>query len=211
MNLDSPCLKHPGKLECYHVFKHSTQVTGIAAALALDMCPKEAEMALSCGHSIWSPCWKETKMISGDLLWPSCSKASPIPYTFPSCGHTRPVTCSKLMDFNENPGTVKCEQEVDSILSCGHNIRLPCWKESRMMSGDLHWPSGPQPSLTQYTFPLCGHTRPATCSELANFTEIPGTVKCEQDDDFHPSCGHLKRTKCWQKEEFQKWIVKFFV
>eukprot|EP00978_Attheya_sp_CCMP212_P048295 scaffold499748_cov63-Attheya_sp.AAC.2 len=127
---------------------------------------------LSCGHTISLPCWKEAKMMAGELSWPDCNKRSPSPY-FPKCGHQHAVTCSELVQFTtENPSIFKCTQEIDYHPACGHSAQMKCWQQENILSGSRSYVCSESQNVI---LPRCGHAHTVSCRDSQQIANWIGT------------------------------------
>jgi hypothetical protein len=178
-SIESPCDRHAGKLECHDVFGNAVGVpfdTNHESIVKYFKCPTKVELQLPCGHSESLPCWEEAKIVSGERPWPRCGKPSPTPYTFPSCGHTIPVSCHELNDFRKNPTHTQCERDEDYAPPCGHVKRMKCFMKEKYDNGDLVFTCSETESAK---LPRCGHIRKLRCGVAREMERWSGK-QCEE-------------------------------
>ncbi|CAB9509012.1 NFX1-type zinc finger-containing protein 1 [Seminavis robusta] len=192
---------------CCPVHRQSRSTAKNAADLKLGFCEEVCQHKLRCSHTCALPCH-----------WPSNDhkKMCPVPLDSPCTRHQGEITCHHLL--TNAPGTMdattainayRCPQEGASTLPCGHCVQLACWKHDKMTSGEIPWPNCDLPSPVSYTFQDCDHTLSVTCRQLRDFTADPNKVKCKEDVEYHPPCGHPEKMKCWQQTQYESGVRKY--
>ena len=211
--LDSPCMRHAGKITCHHLLNNApgTLKGGVDLAVTAYKCPEMVESTLPCGHTECLPCWKESQAVNGSLPWPDCPRPSPTPYTF-SCGHSMAVTCAELVDFTQNPNKVKCEADEVYHPGCGHSIYMKCWRKMDFESGVRNFACR---DSQQVILPRCGHEQTSvpchiaqslatwtgtSCDEVGKILEgvLYGAqdFKCSEPVKLVRTCGHEMSLPC---------------
>ena len=211
IELDSPCGWHGGKISCNHLFKNASGAMDIHSALREYKCPQTVQSILPCGHALQMACWKHLKMTSGELSWPACLEPSPLPYTFPVCGHTLPVTCQELVNYSKNPSLVKCQVDDTYHPDCSHEKAMKCWRRIQFESGTQTFVCD---TLQLVVFPRCGHEHSVPCSVAQALNKwtgrscdevgkvVEGTAYGQQDFTCKKpvilvrKCGHEQRLPC---------------
>ena len=211
VKFDAPCLRHSGKISCHHLLNHAPGARDVASALTNYRCPQNVPSTLPCGHSLQMPCWKDAKMTSGETSWPDCTKLSPKPYIFPSCGHSLPVTCLELDRFTSDPSRVKCQEEEHYEPDCGHSKLMKCWKREEFESGAMTYLCGRK---QQVVLPRCGHEQSLPCNAAQSLNSWTGAscgevgvvsegtlygskdAYCKEQIILTRKCGHKMRLPC---------------
>ncbi len=179
IEMDSPCAIHPRKVVCHSAFLHSRgapQSTKFTEIMKYYQCPIVCSITLPCCHTIDKPCHEERMILNGKQPMPPCNKRSPVPYTFPSCGHSKSVTCAELVLYNADPARVRCEEDDLYTPPCGHDKAMKCWMKTRVEANEESF-ACEQARLVQ--LPRCGHEAKIPCS-TADLVEKWSGVSCEE-------------------------------
>lgn len=214
VEMDSLCTIHPRKVVCHSAFLHSRgapQSTKCTEIMQFYQCPVVCSVTLPCCHTIDKPCHEERLILKGKQPMPPCNKRSPTPYTFPSCGHSKSVTCAELLSYTADPARVRCEEDDVYTPPCGHDKAMKCWKKTSIEANKKSFACD-QARLVQ--LPRCGHETKIPCS-TADMVEKWSGVSCEEvgvvdegvayGNQDHPcktkatlrrKCGHILKLPC---------------
>ena len=223
MLLESPCKKHPDKIECYRVYENvpaSVKNSSYNEALLSYKCPKQMDVVLSCGHSKKMKCWEESDIINGITPWPECKKVSPTPYLYENCRHTLKVTCAELKNYNENPASVPpCTELVHYMPPCGHSKDVSCNSYNDFTSGTRQFVCSERINMK---LPRCGHDVLLSCPESIMLKDWSGSsceevgrviegkaygprdYVCRKKVRLVRSCGHETEEECNKAFELAK-------
>ena len=218
VQVDSPCSKHPSKLQCVNVFKNSTasRLDSIEMAVLNYKCPTKVIVSLPCGHEENLPCWQEDDIAQSKTSYPTCDRKALSPYVFPDCGHELEVACSQLELYLKDPSSVKqCSQLVEYYPSdCTHSKIIKCYLEKAYRTGQRRYVC---PEKVNVALPRCGHEVLVTCeknSQLAQYALAPSECKaelgivregitygeedhkCNEPSKFIRRCGHEESVTC---------------
>jgi DNA replication protein DnaC len=205
IQLDSPCLEHPGKIVCYKIAKGIS----IEKALSQFRCVEKADILRLCGHTSIVTCAEETDVAKGIRVLPKCTEPAHEPYIFPVCKHTRDCNCSELSNYKENPNSIKpCCELVDYTPPCGHTVQLKCYVVSQQTTQFVCT------AKVTINLPRCGHPAIMSCAAsraLASWTGISLTTSnvviegisygerdsiCKKMVLFKRKCGHALKITC---------------
>jgi hypothetical protein len=177
--LDSPCDRHVKKIECNQLYKNSFGAPThleFNQILSFYRCSNLMDLNLSCGHVVKWRCWEERKISTGELVLPTCYENSPTPYTCPSCGHSRSVTCHELETFQDDPSSVRCEKMESFEPTCGHKTHMTCWKTQEYATGSKVFHCLEKILVT---LPRCGHKHRLPCGVMQNIERWTGASCAE--------------------------------
>lgn len=225
-------LGSPGSDDAIHVLKDADVLTGTRSGLELPICcpihrnvsyrAKNAlevklgfcavvcQDQLPCGHHCSLPCH-----------WPNAmhNKLCYVKLDSPCQAHLMSVTCHQAFrnavnipsgtDYTNIMSFYKCPSKVSFRLPCNHTISLSCWEETVIISGSRSMPVCNQASPIPYTFAGCGHNIPVTCSQFFQYSDRSTLVRCEEEREFEPPCGHRKRMKCWKTLEYESGVQMY--
>ncbi|GKY97164.1 hypothetical protein MPSEU_000674800 [Mayamaea pseudoterrestris] len=214
VQLESPCDRHPGKVACSVAFKNAAVAqnsTSYESVMSFYQCPTQVIRTLPCGHTSKLACSKDRQISAGQMSLPVCKLMSPVPYTFPSCGHILEVKCNELSMYNAEPNLVACKQEDIYDPPCGHSKKLQCCRKSQILAGRETFVCD---QLVSVRLPRCGHVQDVPCLvalKLSDWTgvnaEIVGQVKegviygpqdfaCQEKVTLVRTCGHTMTMAC---------------
>jgi len=229
VELECPCLKHPGKIECHVLMSSLKKITGggypfsvnlpLESALKRYRCDKTVDVMLPCTHQITLQCCEETDISSEKVPWPICAETAFEPFVYPVCKHTLLCKCNQLQTFQKNPSLVPpCDALVEFIPSCGHNIKIKCYLKQQHESGKMSFIC---PEKVAVTLPRCGHKQQVACKEavpLLSWSGVscqgllveegksygPKDYLCNEKIRFRRACGHEEKLPCEQAFEYAK-------
>lgn len=157
VKVDSPCSKHPRKLQCTDIFLNSATRPGdsIDDALKCYKCPVKVSVMLPCCHEEQLSCWHEDEIAQNKKGYPVCDKKAMSPYVYPDCGHELEVTCAQYEHYTRDPTSVKqCSKIVQyHPQDCPHTKTIKCYMEKEYR-GQRKYVC---PEKLTIELPRCGH------------------------------------------------------
>eukprot|EP00727_Mastigamoeba_balamuthi_P005898 m51a1_g1928 hypothetical protein (3697) ;mRNA; f:880111-891708 len=178
VQVESPCVRHPQKLECHQVTS-ATGVPTITEALASYKCCTVVDVVKPCSHKAQFKCHEEVAIASGKSAWPICKMPSLQPYIRPACKHPFSCKCCDYRAFTENPSSVPpCSLKVDYTPACGHRVEVPCYLKQQYEASAVPFVCQ---MLVDITLPRCGHAAKVPCSIEASLREWKGKCLCTAD------------------------------
>ena len=215
--VDSPCSKHPERLECMEVYKNAItggQQSPIDEVLKNYHCPKKVSVILPCSHEEDMLCWQEDNIAVGNYKFPECNRQSLRPYVYPDCGHRLELSCAHLEQYTNNPSLVKpCTELVEYRPSnCTHVKKIKCYLDTEYRTGKRDFVCSEKLTVV---LPRCGHeVKHVTCGINVDLEKWSG---CEAEEvgivqegvQYGPKdhicvkpskcvriCGHEEATTC---------------
>lgn len=192
---------------CCPIHRNSQHAAKSATDLSLGFCKEICQHNLKCGHLCALAChWPQTIH----------NKHCKVQIDSPCERHSGKISCNHL--FSNSPSAqdlssalvaYRCPQQIELTLPCTHIVQLPCWEDQKIAHGDEPMPMCKKQSPTPYTFPACEHTLPVSCFNLDEYTKNPSLVRCDEDEEYHPDCGHVKKMKCWKRVELESGTSSF--
>jgi hypothetical protein len=184
VDVDSPCSKHPSKLQCWNVFKNSVTIPGDSIDIALQRykCPETVTVMLPCCHEEQLPCWQEDEIAQNKSSYPDCNRTAMSPFVY-DCGHELEVTCSQLALYTRDPSQLKhCAEMVQyHPADCSHSKTIKCYIAKEFNGGQRKYIC---PEKLTVELPRCGHE--ARVSEIAAYF-----LDCRHTHFFISSAGDL--------------------
>jgi hypothetical protein len=213
--LESPCQRHKQSVGCHAVYSNSHGVppqTSHEDIMQYYRCAFKVTLRLPCDHEQQRPCWEETQIVGGSRAWPSCKEPSPTPFTFAECGHSLPVTCEELARYTDDPGRIRCQENVTFEPPCGHHTNMKCFERRELLDGKRAHDCRVKVPVV---LPRCGHEVQnlvcGTACKIANWSgercvEVgtvmegkaygPQDYRCRNKATILRSCGHNVELSC---------------
>ena len=162
-------------------------------------CHQKVVRVLDCGHNVKSECWNTTPtctavvenktLMCGHQQSVNCNDVIDsvvckklVEVLHPVCSHSQSVPCFIAKDQIQL-GSLKCKAEPFKMLSCGHEVRLPCAQKIDDSIVCMN--------MVNLKLP-CHHMVTVPCST----SDTAAKKKCKMECGAPLDCGHGCSLKC---------------
>ncbi|TPX59440.1 hypothetical protein PhCBS80983_g02469 [Powellomyces hirtus] len=176
-------------------------------------CPqhRQSTSMVTSGHPCNLPChWDKMKLSHNTACEvPVKSPCSRHPENLP-CKTIMPSTRARFSTLEEAIEGYLCKINVETRLSCNHEVSFPCHEEQEYVAGERLWPQCTQTAFNPFIYPTCKHELSVDCYKYQRYEEFPDLAPpCTKDVDFTADCGHTSTMKCSRRTMIEKKLMSF--